>query len=86
MKLEGRVALITGAGRNMGKATALAMAREGASIVVNDLTTQANEVARIIQDNGGRALPILADVSDPDQVERMVELYPGAWDSRHSSE
>jgi len=73
MKLEGRIALVTGAGRNIGKATALAMAREGASVVVNDLTTQANEVARIIQDNGGRALPILADVSDPDQVEWMVE-------------
>lgn len=75
MKLEGRVALITGAGRNIGKATALAMAQEGARIVVNGLNDEASiqEVAHIIDDKGGRALPILADVSDPAQVHRMVE-------------
>lgn len=75
MKLEGRVALVTGAGRNIGMATALAMAEEGARVVVNGLSNQASidQVARIIEDKGGQAIPILADVSDPDQVRRMVE-------------
>jgi 3-oxoacyl-[acyl-carrier protein] reductase len=75
VKLEGRVALITGAGRNIGRATALAMAREGASVIVNGLTNPAaiEEVAQVIRQAGGRALPIQADVSDPDQVGAMVE-------------
>lgn len=74
MKLEGRVALITGAGRNIGRATALLFAKEGAKVVVNGLTNKValEEVAHIVEDMGGKALPILADVSDPDAVERMV--------------
>jgi NAD(P)-dependent dehydrogenase (short-subunit alcohol dehydrogenase family) len=74
MKLEGRVALITGAGRNIGRATALLFAKEGAKVVVNGLTNKAalEEVAHIVEDMGGKALPILADVSDPDAVDRMV--------------
>ena len=74
MKLEGKVALITGAGRNIGRAIALAMADEGASVAVNGLQNQesVDEVAKLIADRGGKALPILADVSDPAQVDRMV--------------
>ena len=75
MKLEGKVALITGAGRNIGRAIALAMADEGASVAINGLQNQEtiDEVAKLIEDRGGKALPILADVSDPEQVDRMVE-------------
>ena len=75
MKLKGRIALVTGAGRNIGRATALAMAEEGAGVVVNGLSNQADvdEIVRIIQQGGGQAIPILADVSDPDQVNSMVE-------------
>jgi len=74
MKLEGKVALITGAGRNIGRAIALAMADEGASVVVNGLQNQetVDEVVKFITDRGGKALPILADVSDPEQVDKMV--------------
>ncbi len=74
MKLEGRVALVTGAGRNIGRATALAMAREGAHVGVNGLNDIAaiEEVASLIEAGGGRALPVKADVSDPDQVRDMV--------------
>lgn len=75
LKLEGKVALVTGAGRNIGRAIALAMAAEGARVAVNGLQNRENleEVARLIEDRGGRALPVLADVSDPDGVDRMVE-------------
>jgi 3-oxoacyl-[acyl-carrier protein] reductase len=75
MKLQGRVALITGAGRNIGKAIALAMAREGADVVVNGLRDVAaiQAVASAIGRAGGRALAIQADVSDPEQVLDMVD-------------
>ncbi len=74
LKLEGKVALVTGAGRNIGRAIALAMAAEGASVAVNGLQNRESveEVARLIEDRGGRAHPVLADVSDPEQVDRMV--------------
>ncbi len=75
MKLEGKVALVTGAGRNIGKAIALAMADNGASVAVTGLQNQEaiNEVSKLIEVRGGKAVPILADVSDPTQVNRMVE-------------
>ena len=75
MKLEGKVALVTGAGRNIGRAIALAMANNGASVAVNGLQNQdsIDEVARLIETSGGKALPILTDVSNPAQVNKMVE-------------
>ena len=75
MKLEGKVALITGSGRNIGKATALAFAGEGASVILNGLTNRQAliDAAHEIESKGGRALPVMADVSDPDDVERMVQ-------------
>ena len=80
MKLEGKVALVTGSGRNIGRAIALAFADEGASVAVNGLQNRANveEVAKLIEDRGGRAFPLLADVSDPDQVDRMMDEVSAA--------
>lgn len=73
--LAGKVAIITGAGKNIGKAIALALARDGAAIVVNGRGDRAiiEETAKEIRDAGGRALPYLADVSKPDQVAAMIE-------------
>jgi 3-oxoacyl-[acyl-carrier protein] reductase len=75
MKLHNRVALVTGATRNIGRAIAIALAQEGAIVAVNGLSNQAgaDETVAMIAKAGGRAAPFLADVSDPEQVEQMVQ-------------
>jgi 3-oxoacyl-[acyl-carrier protein] reductase len=62
-KLEGKVALVTGSGRNIGRATVLRLAGEGAHVVVNARSNQqeAETVAREARDLGVKAVPILAD-------------------------
>lgn len=73
-KLDGRVALVTGGGRNIGRAVAIRLAGEGADVVVNARTdaAEAGAVADEIRALGREALPVLADVADRDQVEAMV--------------
>jgi 3-oxoacyl-[acyl-carrier protein] reductase len=73
-ELAGRVALVTGAGRNIGRAIALALADGGATVAVNARRSQAeiDGVAREIGSAGGKALAVLADVTDPAAVARMV--------------
>ena len=64
-KLEGKVALVTGSGRNIGRATVLRLAREGAHVVVNARSNQqeAEAVAREARDLGVKAVAVLADVA-----------------------
>jgi len=73
-KLEGKVALVTGSGRNIGRATVLTLAAEGAHVVVNARTNQAeaDAVVREAQARGVKALAVIADVARKDQVEAMV--------------
>ena len=73
--LAGKVAIITGAGKNIGKAIALALARDGAAVIVNGRGDRAiiEETAGEIRASGGHAMPYLADISKPDQVAGMVE-------------
>ncbi len=73
-KLEGKVALVTGSGRNIGRATVLKLAGEGAHVVVNARTNQAeaDAVVREAQDLGVKAIAVVADVASKDQVEAMA--------------
>lgn len=75
MNLEGKVALVTGASRGIGRACALHLARLGAKVAVNYArsSTQADEVVARIREMGGEAIAIQADVSNPADVEAMVE-------------
>jgi NAD(P)-dependent dehydrogenase (short-subunit alcohol dehydrogenase family) len=73
-RLDGKVAVITGAGSGIGRETALLFAREGAKIVVADYASEAGEATvRQIGEKGGDALFIKTDVSQASDVERMVK-------------
>src|SRR5712691_1625334 len=73
--LAGKVAIITGSGKNIGKAIAETLARDGAAVVVNGRgdRTIIEETAKGIRAADGRAMPYLADISKPDAVAAMVD-------------
>ncbi|MBA3471556.1 MAG: SDR family oxidoreductase [Herpetosiphonaceae bacterium] len=74
MQLQGKVALVTGAGSGIGKAAALLMAREGAWIAaLGRNTEELEETVAAITQAGGQALPLGADIGDPDQMYRAVQ-------------
>jgi len=72
--LKGKIALVAGAGRNNGKAIALAFAREGADLVLvaREKKQSLDEVAHECEKLGAKVLPLLADVSEHEQVSRMA--------------
>jgi 3-oxoacyl-[acyl-carrier protein] reductase len=70
-ELAGKVALVTGAGRNIGRAIALALADAGAAVVLNSRASS-DEIHAVAKEIGENALAVLADVTDPVAVERML--------------
>lgn len=78
--LEGKVALVTGAARGIGRAAAVLFAKEGARVAVADLGADgAAETVSLINDAGGQAISITCDVSDRAQVEAMVAATVAAF-------
>lgn len=82
MRLNNRIAIVTGAGRNIGEAIAHRLAAEGARVAVVDLDgAAARAVAEAIDArHSERALPLVADVAAPDDVQRMVRETVARWD------
>src|SRR5690242_3467021 len=74
-ELKGRVALVTGASRNIGRAIALDLADAGAAVVVNTRASReaAEAVVREVEARGGRALSALADVTDEAAIRGMID-------------
>ena len=72
--LKGKTAIITGSGRGIGRAIALAMAEQGANIVVNDVNMEsAGEVVAEIEAMGRQAIAVKADVTSGEQIKEMIE-------------
>jgi 3-oxoacyl-[acyl-carrier protein] reductase len=72
--LAGKVAIVTGSGKNIGKCIAEALAAEGAAVVINGRGDKAivENTAKAINQAGGRAMPFVADITKPDAVAAMV--------------
>jgi NAD(P)-dependent dehydrogenase (short-subunit alcohol dehydrogenase family) len=82
MELQGKVALVTGAGSGIGKAAAMRFAREGAMVgVLSHTEDEIRKVAQEIEQAGGKAIPLVADVGDDDQMKKavadLVQAYGG---------
>ncbi|PNR97086.1 SDR family NAD(P)-dependent oxidoreductase [Petrotoga sp. 9PWA.NaAc.5.4] len=79
-RLEGKVAIVTGAARGMGKAEAELFAKEGAKVVVADiLEEEAKQVAENIKKNGKEAIAVKLDVSKAEEWKKLVDMVVEKW-------
>ena len=84
MRLAGKVAIVTGAARGIGRAIALRCGQEGARVAVVDLREdEGHQTVRLIEAAGGKAMFIRTDVSDGAQVQAMVDLVVEQWGAIH---
>ncbi|MEW6535448.1 MAG: beta-ketoacyl-ACP reductase [Candidatus Auribacterota bacterium] len=83
MSFENKVVIVTGASRGIGRATALAFGERKARVVVNYCANEqpAREVAELIEQNGGKALVLKADVSKKEDCEALVQKTVDAWET-----
>lgn len=74
MKLEGKVAIVTGSASGIGKAIAILFAKEGASVIISDLNEEgAREVVKSIEADGGKALAVVANVTKQADIDHMID-------------
>jgi NAD(P)-dependent dehydrogenase (short-subunit alcohol dehydrogenase family) len=73
LSLEGKVAIVTGSGRGIGRAVALALASQGADIAVGDISPDVDQTVGEVQQMGRRAIGVTTDITVRDQVENLVD-------------
>lgn len=79
-RLEGKIAIVTGAGRGVGRGVALAMAKEGSKVAVIDMNAENAEATALeIRDLGAEAIGIACDVSDQEQVKNTLDNVIVKW-------
>ncbi len=84
MRLENKVAVVTGAGRGIGRAIAMRLAEEGAKVVVSDIEASfAESVTRRITDAGGEAVAMTMGVTDGEQVEQIIDQAADRYGEIH---
>jgi NAD(P)-dependent dehydrogenase (short-subunit alcohol dehydrogenase family) len=80
MQLAEKVALITGAGSGIGKATALLFAKEGAKVAALGRTDEElKDIVTQIKDGGGEAMPVAADISKPEEMQQAMQQLVNQW-------
>jgi len=80
MRLQGKIAVVTGAGSGMGKAISILYAKEGAKVVVSDINLEtANATVAEIESNGGVGMAILANVAKEEDVENLIDAAVKAY-------
>lgn len=83
IRLEGRTAIVTGAGSGIGRAIALRFAEAGARVIVNDRQESGAQTARAIAEAGGQARFVQADLREEGQVRELVEAAEREWGGLH---
>jgi 3-oxoacyl-[acyl-carrier protein] reductase len=78
--LKGKVAIVTGAGHGIGKGIALALARNGADVVVTDLSDEILNVGKELESVGSKAYPVKCDVTDLNEAQSIEEKILGKYD------
>jgi 3-oxoacyl-[acyl-carrier protein] reductase len=80
VNLKGKIAIVTGAGHGIGREIALTLARNGAEVVVTDVTDEIFEVGKEIEALGSKASPIKCDVTEPEQAQEVEEKVVGKYE------
>ena len=80
-KLQGKVAVVTGGSRDIGRAIAIKLAKEGAKVVVNYFNSEeeGNETVRLIKENGGEAIAAYANVTNQEDINNLVAQTKAAF-------
>lgn len=84
MKLQGKVAVVTGGARDIGRAVSVKLASEGAKVVVNyfENESEANETVKLIENSGGEAIAVYADATNLEDISNLVKATTAAFGAK----